>query len=111
MLYHYTCDHGADGIRREGVIRPNRHVILGVGVVWLTDLDVPYREALGLTSHILSCDRTAHRLEVVCPWAVWWPRYARGLPSSARWAVESAAGMAPVHWWVATEPVAVARAA
>jgi hypothetical protein len=112
-LYHYTCDHGADGIRRDGLIRPHPSLALDVELVWLTDLDAPYREALGLTSHLLSCDRTAHRFEVATEGALWWPRYARTLPPGTRCALESSYGAMPAHWWVATTsvPLAARRAA
>ncbi len=108
-LHHYTCDHGADGIRRAGVLRPHLHPWLPDPLVWLTDLDVPVADALGLTSHILSCDRIAHRFTVAAhPSAVWWPRFARTLPDRAvREALEGAPGVLPAHWWVNREPVPV----
>lgn len=111
-LYHYTCDHGADGIRREGVLRPHLHPWLPDPLVWLTDLDTPMRDGLRLTSRILSCDRTAHRFATAdCPSVVWWPRFARTLPSRAvREALESEPGALPAHWWVSREPVPVMAA-
>lgn len=75
-LYHYTCDHSVERIRRDGFLRPNRHPSLGARLVWLTDLDTPDRDALGLTSQFITCDRTKHRFTVadesfVVPWTEW----------------------------------------
>lgn len=111
VLYHYTCDHGWSGIRDAGVVRPNAHPLLAHPLSWWTDLDAPLREALGLTSHILSCDRARYRVKVVLPEAptiVWWPRWARGhVPPRIREYLESAPGAAPAHWYVANQPVPV----
>ena len=109
QLFHYTCDHGRDAILADGgMLRPGFD-----GFVWMTDLDVPYRVALGLTSQILSCDRTAHRFELVMPewndtppWpAVPWMelRKMRGFKLMAY--VLEAAGTMPRHWFVSSRPV------
>jgi hypothetical protein len=64
-LYHYCCSHSLEGIRKDGFLRPWRQVALGdVPLVWLTDLEVPDRKALGLTSDLLDCDRLEHRVVV-----------------------------------------------
>lgn len=105
ILYHYTCDHGAAGIRATGEIRPLQHPLLHAPLVWLTDLDPPIPAALGLTSLILHCDRTEHSFAVETDSAVWWPRYARRVPRDAREALESAPGVMPAHWWVSEEPL------
>jgi hypothetical protein len=109
-LYHYTCeDHGRPGIERDGYLRPNIHPLLGEALVWATDLDEPFREALGLTSHSLSCDRTACRYEVQ-PWSfVPWHRYARRLYVEQREALEIP-GTMPRHWWVSSVFVRVMSA-
>lgn len=46
----------------------------GIRLVWLTDMAVPDRAALGLTSHTLTCDRLECRYLVapcadILPWA------------------------------------------
>lgn len=105
VAYHYTCDHNITQIRRTGILIPNRHLWLPKPLVWLTDLDVPIREALGLTSTILKCDRTKNRVECQPTTAVWWPHYARSLPAETRYMFEAAPGAAPVHWWVSDQPV------
>ena len=71
-LWHFTCDHGRQGIGRAGLVKPNRAAV--PPLAWFTDLPNPQREHLGLTSLILSCDRMAHRYRVlgsgdVIPWA------------------------------------------
>lgn len=108
-LYHYTCDHGHSLI--DGVVIPatfqTQDALGGPGeYAWFTDLSVPIRDALGLTSTILDCDRTAHRYRVldaecIRPW-----REARRV---YRWGVdlEQAPGARPAHWYVSTEPVPV----
>lgn len=109
VLYHYTCGHGADGIRRDGEIRPNRHLLLplGVPVVWLTTLEVPDRLALGLTSQYLQCDRIEWRVTVrsgdVEPWHVFARRYR--VRREVRDALEE--GRWPMLWWVAVGQIEV----
>lgn len=97
ILYHFTCDHGRAGLEDRGVLRPWSH-----GLVWLTDLDVPLREPLGLTSNMLSCDRTKHRYRVTddshCHWWIGHPRRDRSIEID---------GTRPMHWWVSEEPVPV----
>ena len=108
-LFHYTCDHGALGIRRDGEIHPGATLSssppdLGQRLpqtlfVWLTDLETPNRLALGLTSHTLKCDRTQHRFEVevddtILPWV----RLRRFLPMLHH--LERAPGALPMHWFL-----------
>ena len=110
-LYHYTCDHGRRALGDECVLLPAAARIEDTGpwtgeLVWLTDLAHPHREGLGLTSHILDCDRTAHRYRVL-PGALVdrWTTFARGLPRGYRESVEGAPGAMPAHWWVAVAGV------
>lgn len=113
-LYHYTCGHRVDGIRRSGKLEPNAQPTLGgLHLVWLTDLAEPDVYGLGLTSHILKCRRTEYRA-VVDADAVHWPAFARQLRRSGtdaqRWGVEdleSATLALPMHWWVSPRPIAV----
>lgn len=111
VLFHYTCDHGWSGIREAGEVRANEHPLLGEPLSWWTDLDAPLRDALGLTSYVLACDRTAYRVSVElsdCPEIVWWPRWARRrVPPQVRAYLESAPGAAPAHWYVAERAVPV----
>jgi hypothetical protein len=106
-LFHFTCDHGAEGIRESGVIQIHRAPFeLAPAVLWLTDLEVPNRNGLGLTSKILSCDRTAHRFEVKNPRAVFHWNEAKRLyfPREQVEALESTPGAMPMHWYVSGIP-------
>lgn len=111
LLWHYTCDHGAVGIRWEGVIRPGLHLLLGVRIAWFTDLERADRVAVGLTSDTLACDRMAHRFAVPGGAVEWWPRAARRLrvPSAVRSELET--GRLPAHWWVSFSPVEIVEIA
>lgn len=112
-LYHYTCEHRAARIGRRGVLVPHAQPMLGGRrVVWLTDLDEPDREGLGLTSHTLDCDRTNVRYRVRDPLAlgaVTWREWAEveRIERSTRSALEL--GRKPRHWYVSLVPVAVER--
>lgn len=109
-LHHYTCSHSAAGIRRDGVLLPNRHPLLTEPLVWLTDLDTAFREALGLTSYMLECDRTQTRFSVMTDRAVWWPAYSRWrIAPEIRRFLESAPGAMPAHWWVSPHPLPIEK--
>jgi hypothetical protein len=104
VLYHYTCEHGARGIRTSGGV-----LVPGLDrLVWLTDLDTPVRDALGLWSFVTPCDRTAYRFEVAEDNGYTWPWVGPG-----RWAMdpayvellEAAPGVMPRHWWVSGREV------
>lgn len=108
-FFHYTCAHSVAGIRNDGLLRPNVHPLFPEvgGLVWLTDLDVPDTYALGLTSLFLQCDRTEYRVVVDPADTVRWPVFARRIPRTARWELESAPGALPMHWWLAAVEVPV----
>lgn len=121
-LYHYSCDHGASEIAREGYVRSLWDVLGGEegdGMTlirlpqcqfgWFTDLDVADVRGLGLTRLMLSCDRTKHRFRVTDRRRVTrWLDVRRYHP--ALWPLEEAPGALPAHWWLATEPVPVVSA-
>lgn len=108
-LYHFTCiDHGLAGIEREGILRPNFQPNLGTRLVWLTDLDTPDRAALGLTSHTLTCDRTAARITVewtdpIEPWPSWARRNRVAQPIRDLYEY----GHFPRHWYVSEQQVSI----
>lgn len=112
-LWHFTCSHSVASIERMGSLRPHFHPLLDTRLVWLTDLEQPFREALGLTSHTLMCDRAEHRFEALdTSTAVWWPSYARAhqIDRATCRSLEMADGAMPAHWWVSAKPVPVRRA-
>lgn len=108
-IWHYTCDHSADGIRRGGTVDPHPQPALGgVPLSWWTDLERGHRFEVGLTSLILSCDRMAHRFEVKDPSQLtWWPKAARALKVARDVRDDLEDGRLPAHWWVAFEPIEV----
>lgn len=105
-LYHYTCYHGNAAIAEDGgIIKPGPD-----GMVWLTDLRVPIRDALGLTSVYITCDRIAFRwaIDPIPETVEWWPRWLRhATPAWRKWGrlIEMAPGVRPAHWYVSTIPV------
>lgn len=111
-LYHFTCAHAERGLRGAGILQPHRQPTLGgVSLIWLTDLEVPDREGLGLTSDYLRCDRTEVRYIVKSPADChWWPEWAstHWVDPTARSVLEF--GRKPRHWWVTTEPQVAVRA-
>lgn len=122
-LYHYTCDHGREALGDLGQLRtaaelmsPAKRDSLDPGLVallswcWLTDLATPHRDALGLTSHTLGCDRAAHRYQVVLPTktgAIRWTGARRYFRADLREELESAPGAMPRHWYIAPSGVQV----
>jgi hypothetical protein len=108
-LYHYTCSHSVSKIRALGQLVGNPHPWMPeVGpLIHLTDLEHPERLGLGLTSRIITCDRTEWRCVVETEAAQHWPRFARTIPRRVREALEAAPGALPMHWYVATEPLPV----
>jgi hypothetical protein len=106
--YHFTCDHGAHGIQRTGVLLPHRHPLLSKKLVWLTDLAVPDRWGLGLTSNWITCDRTLNRVSVqstatIVPWRGWALLYE--IPGALLDVLEE--NTRPDHWWVSETPLRV----
>lgn len=111
VLFHYTCDDRFPMILADGQLVPGPD-----GMVWLTDLTVPIRLALGLTSRTLSCDRTAHRVSVDTEGQpiLWWPNARRSMLATSTiddaytlTRLERAEGARPSHWWVSVVPVPV----
>lgn len=119
-LYHFTCDHGHAGIQASGglVIPPasrNPAAVARVeslmppqmlGITWWTDLELPDRYVLGLTSDTLPCDRTTHRYRatgtvVAIPFLMW----LRVQNHTVRRWCDILPGY-PMHWWVASSPQA-----
>lgn len=108
-LWHYTCDHGHAQITNTlvpGAVLVGRRLKGPGDLIWLTDLPHPNRDALGLTSHILSCDRITHRYRLTDGAdVVQWMNVRRAYPWAAE--LESAPGARPRHWFVSGVPVPV----
>lgn len=107
-LYHFCCFHSAVGIRSSGELRPNLHPLLDRKVIWLTDLEMPQREDVGLTSTIIKCDRMEFRAVVEAD-AQRWTDYLRELPRGVRLkarALTAGAGL-PMHWYVSEAPLPI----
>jgi hypothetical protein len=101
MLFHYTCHHYIKIIGRHGTLMPRDQPVLGGHkLVWMTDLAIPDRNGLGLTSHLLGCDRMAFRYVVtdascVIPW-----KEARFSFGPLAMFLEMSDGAMPEHWFV-----------
>ena len=110
-LYHWTCSHGFAAIGPIGVLRPTPQIAMpGCPLlVWMTDMEVADRQALGLQSEVLlKCDRTEHRYLVTdqskcVRWADWQLRIR--LPRD--FLSQFTFGRKPMHWWVSEAPVPV----
>lgn len=108
-LYHFTCgDHGKPAIERTMTLRPNPTGLMPTPVVWLTDIETPTREQTGLTSTIISCDRTEYRAVVTNTKSVmWWPDYCRKRRVNLSLRAMLEHGCDPEHWWVCEKPLTV----
>lgn len=117
-LWHYTCSHGHLAMGHKNsvllpaaqlVVAHDRHRVPEQGhMVWLTDLDRPITDALGLTSNFMACDRTRYRYRVTDDTTCErWVDVARRLPTALRLELQQAPGVLPMHWWVSFLPVPV----
>lgn len=98
-LYHYTCEHGHHLIQKERPTLLRVHPKLKW--LWLTDLAQPDREALGLTSHTITCDRTRYRYAVLPTGDIHrWVDVRREFSPQVRDALENTHHAAPMHWWL-----------
>lgn len=106
-LFHFTCQHAADRI--EGLLLPHPQPLIGdTALVWLTDLDEPDREGLGLTSMTLACDRTQIRYRVTDPTPVE-PWIGSTTQASVAPPIQALLHRysRPEHWFISRQPVAV----
>jgi len=105
-LFHWTCEHGADAIRRDGmVVKPH------LGLSWWTDMDKADRHtraACVLTSNTIKCDRMQYRCRAVSfGLLIPWSAYAVDADPAFVETLEQVPGADPSRWWVASEPVPV----
>lgn len=111
-LYHYCCRHSADLIDRTMTLKPFAQPLLGgLPAVWATDMMPPDRDALGLTMHMVPCDRTKYVYTVVCEDEAkfeWWPSSPlRALVADIE-AFEHEP-LDPKRWWVSIAQVRCSR--
>jgi hypothetical protein len=69
-------------------------------VLWLTDSPVVDRDALGLTSTILTCDRARHRFVVETEDAERWSTFADQWGANPSWREDLERYGRPETWWV-----------
>ena len=104
-LYHWTCEHRAPGIRKDGFVTPH------MGIAWWTDLAVPggrTRKAVGLTSNTLACDRMQYRCEArEVTDIIRWRDYAREREQEWVKELEASPWVKPDHWWVSLTDIPV----
>lgn len=115
-LYHWTClDHGSPAIMASGFVEPRVHPMLDFKLSWWTHIPWASRDALGLSSHQLVCDRMSQQFVAdVDPHEVAaWTEFRRGFMAryperaSGLRQLEAAPGAKPSYWWVAPEPIPV----
>lgn len=108
-LFHYACrDHTLRALGDRGVLRPARHpsVATSQRVLWLTDMDPPERDALGLTSEVfLKCDRLEVRYVVETDSAIPWNEWKVGRVPPSEIALLESCGAQPSRWFVSTVSV------
>jgi hypothetical protein len=105
-LWHFTCEHGFAGLGERGKLGLNPHPLLPkLGqVAWLTSDPTPERDAVGLTSSLLMCDRMAYRYRVESPSrCIPWTAVRHLAAPEVLHDLESFG--APETWWIAREPV------
>lgn len=106
-FHHYCCRHSRAKIEdSHWQLQPGLD-----GLIWLTDLAWPRRFALGLTSTVITCDRTEWRMTVqdspdITPWATF--ADAAHLERQFRRYLEF--GRASEHWFVSVNPLEVITA-
>lgn len=103
-LYHYCCAHSAPKIQDDGVLKPNGFLLRAV---WATDLERPDRDALGLTSNFIQCDRTEYRVVVDGRHFTHWFKARADVSPAIRDGLELAPGVTPGNWYVSFEDVPV----
>jgi hypothetical protein len=104
-LWHFTCDHAHAAIGNRGLLRPNAHPLIPeLGpVIWLTSDPSPTRDAVGLSSTYITCDRMAYRYRAVDPEVVPWADARRNVDPRVVTVLESHGD--PGTWWLASASV------
>jgi hypothetical protein len=108
VLWHFTCEHGYEGLGERGMLGLNPHPLLPqLGqLAWLTDDPAPARDAVGLTSSLLSCDRMTYRYRVdVTSRCIPWSSVRHLVSLGVLLDLESFG--APETWWISRHPIPV----
>lgn len=109
-MFHYTCEDAAKRISRRGFLRPwPQPKLADIALVWLTDLEAPSLEALGLEPHVLTCDRLGVRYVVDVDDAERWNDVAPWLPILPHERLLFERGRQPEHWFVIKRHVFASR--
>lgn len=111
-LWHYTCRHGADGISESGgVLLPMPQPFLGGRpLVWVTSHPEASRDALGLTSRFIVCDRMETLWRVDDPHDCWpWITWVAARGADPRTVAALEVGRRPSYWWVSEVPLRAHR--
>lgn len=110
-IYHFTCDHGHQGIGPYGLVLPNWHPFVGATLSWFTDDPRPERDAIGLTSEtgLFNCDRLQYRYVVTDDQAHLKLRRWLYSKEQAQTDPHAQADLHrfsdPATWWISTDPV------
>jgi hypothetical protein len=92
------------------MLRPHGRDFFGVDLVWLTDMDVPDREALGLTMNLQPCDRLEFQYVVDVEDAVKWSDSDLRRSLYRRPGFDGfEEGRQPDRWWIVTHAVLAFR--
>lgn len=105
-LWHFTCMHGFAGLGAHGTLQPSPHCFIpALGpIVWLTEDPDPDRDAVGLTSTILDCDRLQFRYRVLsASRAIPWAAVRHLVPLDVLRDLESFGK--PETWWISRAPI------
>jgi len=122
-LYHFCCTHSYQAIAQTWQVVPVSMLVSNImdripdhplpplfDLAWFTDMEVPDRQALGLTSRLIRCDRTERRLVVLTPWKCqpWRAWSMENLERRQQHIARELLSGDPTRWWVSPIPVPVA---
>lgn len=87
---------------------PSAQLVGKPPIVWLTDLEEPDVDGLGLSKDLIRCDRTEVRFEVDPANAMRWADYQKLRRPNREWVVMLQYGdRCPAHWFVSERPLPV----
>lgn len=100
ILYHFTCEHGFEGITKDREITARVHPFMpSLGpLVWLTDNPHPTADDVGFGGEFSICDHMAYRYAVTTKAAIPWSRIRLLAPREVVTVLEKFSD--PDHWFV-----------